>query len=300
VDAGKQQIVFYFIEEAKEHLETLQQGLLDLRSLMADPERVNEMFRAAHSVKGGAAMLGFDSIKAIAHRLEDCFSILKNHPVKADDRMESMFLKGYDALQVLVERLQGPFGLREDEAEKTVQEAEPNFIQLLAYLNALVSGGGSEDLTAAESNAPSIPADFAPQVTNVLRQMLQVFRQKESASNRQQLQTLCNQLLQLGVDLEVWQSLVQTAHDAIGCSQYSYRTLAPAVIKDLKQASDLLAAGHADAIAPSAILQELAAGANQIRIPIEPQAAAKALLQAFNSQQVSEIVALLQKAKPVS
>lgn len=296
MDAGKQQIVFYFIEEAKEHLDTLQQGLLDLRSVMADPERVNEMFRAAHSVKGGAAMLGFDSIKTTAHRLEDCFSILKNHPVKADDKMESMFLKGYDTLQILIDQLQGPFGLREDEADKAVQEAEPNFQQLLTYLNALVSGGTTE--VAPSQPALTLPANFATQVTNILRQMLQLFRQKESPSNRQQIQDLCHQLLDLGVEVDAWKSLVEMSQSAIAHPQHSYRALAPAVIKDLKQACDLLLTGHADAIAPSSSLQQLANGVTvqHILVPMEPQGAAKALMQAFNKQQLSALLEALQKA----
>ena len=58
----QQKILGYFIEEAKEHLETLERGILDLSAVIEDQERVNEMFRAAHSVKGGAAMLGYSGI----------------------------------------------------------------------------------------------------------------------------------------------------------------------------------------------------------------------------------------------
>ncbi|WP_339367278.1 Hpt domain-containing protein, partial [Picosynechococcus sp. PCC 7002] len=53
--ASQQKILGYFIEEAKEHLETLEQGILELSEVVDDTERVNELFRAAHSVKGGAA-----------------------------------------------------------------------------------------------------------------------------------------------------------------------------------------------------------------------------------------------------
>ncbi len=74
----------YFIEEAKEHLDTIEQGLLNLKATMADTERLNELFRAAHSVKGGAAMLGLNSIQKIGHHLEDCFKLLKEHPVEID------------------------------------------------------------------------------------------------------------------------------------------------------------------------------------------------------------------------
>ena len=105
MDDNKQQIIHYFIEEAQEHLETVEQGLLDLTEVISDAERVNEMFRAAHSIKGGAAMLGFEGIQSTAHKLEDCFKILRDHPVPIDRKLETLFLKGYDALKALVEEL---------------------------------------------------------------------------------------------------------------------------------------------------------------------------------------------------
>lgn len=328
MDSGKQRIVYYFIEEAKEHLDTLEQGLLDLGAVMADQERVNEMFRAAHSVKGGAAMLGFDSIKTTAHRLEDCFKILKENPVKVDQNLESMFLKGYDTLKDLVERLQGPFGLREDEAEKTVQEAEPNFVELLAYLDHLVgAAGGATEAPApvAKAAAPASKkvkapaADATAQVTDVLRQMLQLFKEKETAASRQQFSDLCKRLVGVGIGIGTWETLIKTAYRAIANPKNSYRTLAPVVIKEIKQASELLTAGKTDAIAPSPTLKQLAAAPEaaptpaaatpkqttataapetpkQITIPLETRAAAKALLQAFNKKQVLELVQILHKA----
>ncbi|NES04825.1 MAG: histidine kinase, partial [Okeania sp. SIO2F4] len=83
-----------FIMEAEEHLVTLENGLVDLKSTMSDSETINDMFRAAHSVKGGAAMLGMHSVKKVAHRLEDCFKIIREHPVDIDQTVESQFLKG--------------------------------------------------------------------------------------------------------------------------------------------------------------------------------------------------------------
>ena len=65
----QQRIMGYFIEEARDHLNTLEQGLLNLQSTLEDPEMLNELFRAAHSVKGGAAMLGIDSIQQKIDRL---------------------------------------------------------------------------------------------------------------------------------------------------------------------------------------------------------------------------------------
>ncbi len=325
MESGK--ILGFFIEEAKEHLETLEKGLMDLQSVIADQERVNEMFRAAHSVKGGAAMLGFNSIQKVSHRFEDCFKILKEHPVTIDHQLESMFLKGYDTLKELIDRLQGPFGLREDEGEKLVQAAEPNFAQLQAYLDRLVGGGvGAIDelplqAEPAKPVAKMPPPNFSVQVTAVLKQMLLLFKGAETPSSRQQLQTLCQRLAQLGGGIGTWTMLVKTVHRAIANPKNPYSTLAPIAIKELKQSSDLLQAGKGNAIAPSASLRLLAASPEstpapttsvaktpvqaptpspsslkEITVPLEPRGAAKALAQVFNKEQLLMLAKLLHQA----
>jgi chemotaxis protein histidine kinase CheA len=65
----QQRILGYFIEEARDHLNTIEQGLLNLQATLDDSEMINEVFRAAHSIKGGSAMLGLSSIQRTAHRL---------------------------------------------------------------------------------------------------------------------------------------------------------------------------------------------------------------------------------------
>lgn len=73
------QILVYFIDEAKEHLQTIERGLMDIEGMLADEESINEVFRAAHSIKGGAAMLTLKGIQHISHKLEDYFKVLKEH-----------------------------------------------------------------------------------------------------------------------------------------------------------------------------------------------------------------------------
>ena len=70
----QKRILGYFIEEAKDHLNTIEQGLLNLQTTIEDAEMVNEVFRAAHSVKGGAAMLGLHSIQRTSHPPGGLFS----------------------------------------------------------------------------------------------------------------------------------------------------------------------------------------------------------------------------------
>lgn len=317
-------ILRLFIEEAKEHLDTLENGLVDLKSTMKDPESLQEMFRAAHSVKGGAAMLGLDSIKTTAHRLEDCFKILKDGPVKqVDQTAESLFLKGVDTLKDLVGRMEGPFGLRSEEGEKLVQQIMPTFAQLETHLNNLVSGKvpGVAAKSGSSGAAQTVTAtNFVASVMVLLKEMLQVFKQKESAATRQQLSDVCVRLYKLGTGIETWQNLVKTARVAIANPKNSYKVLAPLIIKELKDAGDLVQGGKVKAIAPSKNLLLLAtppqavasvpatapatapattpattpaAASQPVALPAEPKAVVKLLLKTFNKKQLSEIAKLL-------
>ncbi|MEA5509672.1 Hpt domain-containing protein [Crocosphaera sp. UHCC 0190] len=283
----QQKILGYFIEEAKEHLETLETGLLELSAVVKDQERLNEMFRAAHSIKGGAAMLGYGSIQKIAHRLEDAFKILKENTVPTDQKLESLFLKAYDVLQNLVDKLQGTFGLKPEEADVIVQQSEPFFVELQTYLNQILDGGTSA--ISSESDEDSFE-----QVKDLLKQMLSLFKEKTNSENRQMLQKLCTQLGQVFPQEKSWKILTEIAADAIANPQHSYRTLAPVVIKELKQGSDYIELGKSEKIQPSEALQQLAAAKlPYILVSLDPQNIASSLRQAFNQQQLSQLVQLL-------
>ncbi|XGV95462.1 MAG: response regulator [Leptolyngbya sp. BL-A-14] len=279
----QQRIMGYFIEEAKDHLNTIEQGLLNLQSTIEDQEMVNELFRAAHSVKGGAAMLGLNSIQQVSHRLEDYFKILKETPVKVDQKLESLFLQVFDALQELVGQLQGPFGLTDETANATVSGVEPVFGELESHLNVLASTAApassivDRPVAHATATATSAQQDsafillFQNEIPLRLREMLQLFKQPESdADNRQQLQALCSQLIGIGeqFNLPNWCDLLQQAHSAIGYPENAYRTLAPIVIRDIKRAQELILAGRATDIEACPQLQAL-------QPPTPPTAAAE-------------------------
>ncbi|HAC65343.1 MAG TPA: hybrid sensor histidine kinase/response regulator [Cyanothece sp. UBA12306] len=88
----------FFIEEAPELLEIIESGLLTLRDDRSKP-KVHEIMRAAHSLKGGAASVELDTIKIIAHRLEDIFKAFYDETVEIDGELESNLLKAYDCLR---------------------------------------------------------------------------------------------------------------------------------------------------------------------------------------------------------
>jgi chemosensory pili system protein ChpA (sensor histidine kinase/response regulator) len=278
----QQRIMGYFIEEAKDHLNTIEQGLLSLQSTIEDQEMVSEVFRAAHSVKGGAAMLGLTSIQRTAHRLEDYFKVLKECPVKVDQKLETLFLRVFDTLQELIDQLQGPFGLTDDKSNEIMAEVEPVFGSLNEHLTQLVtaSGGTPPDEVDLVDQSPTTttvsPAAAAPQSTQAgeeafdhffrtevptyLREMLQLFKQPDNADSRQQLHDFCESLLQAGdsFGLSGWCTLIETAQQAIAHEENSYKVLAPIVIKEIKQAQNLVLTNRVSEIACSDALVALA------------------------------------------
>lgn len=305
---NNQTIIGYFIEEAQEHLETIEKGILELSSAVHDQETINELFRAAHSVKGGAAMLNFTSIQTSAHRLEDAFKILRDKPLEVDQTLESLFLKSYDTLHNLVERLQGPEGLPKEEGDKIMAEAEPHFQELLDYLHQLtgekpaskdyvVSESQPEVLTPSSTSESISSEDLVIKIKAVLREMLSIFKQQATPENRQQLQNLCDDLSKLAIHENGWQQLIQLSKKAIANPKHSYQILAPVIIKEIKLAGDYLALKKGTEVTPSLALQQLAeARFPFILLSLEPEIAASTLTKVFNREQLSQLVQILQTA----
>lgn len=87
-----------FLEEAQDYLATIEAGVLELSHR---PGVIDAVLRAAHSIKGGAAMMGFMSLSELAHRLEDFFKVLKSRPCD-DVEVQHLLLKAVDQLQAVI------------------------------------------------------------------------------------------------------------------------------------------------------------------------------------------------------
>lgn len=92
---------------------------------MADPDReeVASIYRAAHSIKGAATMLmenmpSLASINKVSKRLEDCFKLVKDTPLKIDATTQTLYSKGFEVLKNLIDRAASPAGLSEEIGEK--------------------------------------------------------------------------------------------------------------------------------------------------------------------------------------
>ncbi|HLO84691.1 MAG TPA: response regulator [Nostocaceae cyanobacterium] len=288
----QQRILGYFLEEARDHLNTIEQGLLNLQDTLNDPEMINEVFRAAHSIKGGAAMLGLNSIQHTAHRLEDCFKILKENPIQVDQKLESLFLSVADTLKALLEQLSTPFGLSEDTARTLMLATEPVVKALTEHIEILVQKGSAGVVSAVPEKAAymggvttAIPVSATPQtarpasitspvtvsqdtwieefknqVISALREMLQTFKQPATEESRAVLQQSCQRLVKLGEPLKLsnWCELCKASHEAIANPDNTYLTLAKIVITEIKQAQELVLQGREAEVTVSQQLAALA------------------------------------------
>ncbi|WP_372373333.1 response regulator [Vreelandella venusta] len=94
-----------FIEEASDHLPRLREGIEALEQGDSHQERINELFRAAHSLKGSSRMLKLTPITAIAHSTEELLSALRDGTQTATPEVTCLLNQATDALSDLVSQL---------------------------------------------------------------------------------------------------------------------------------------------------------------------------------------------------
>lgn len=88
----------FFTEEAPELLQILESGLLTLDQ--RSTAKVHNLMRAAHSIKGGAASVGLETIATLAHRLENILKALYSDSLEVDTALENDLLRAYDCLKL--------------------------------------------------------------------------------------------------------------------------------------------------------------------------------------------------------
>ncbi len=132
----EQQVRLNFLEEVEDYFDQIEAVALELTTADLDTTQLDRALRAAHSVKGGAAMMGFVPISQIAHQLEDFLKILRvrGDAIAINAQIESLFLQGVDALR-LASRSSRQGTPLDDSRIKA--EIEPIFEQLRSHLGDL-------------------------------------------------------------------------------------------------------------------------------------------------------------------
>lgn len=95
-----------FLEESKEHLRSLNERLLDLEKNPHDSAGLNEIFRAAHTLKGMSSTMGFNDLADLTHHMENLLSDLKEGLLLADTNVINTLFQCVDRLQYIVEKVE--------------------------------------------------------------------------------------------------------------------------------------------------------------------------------------------------
>ena len=138
-----------FIDETKEHLQSLNTQILELEQNPENMDTINEVFRAAHSLKGMAGTMGYKRMQNLTHDMENVFSEVRNGHIRVNASMIDCLFQCLDALDEYLGNIQesGDEGTNDNEI-------------LIKDLNAMLSGesGKAEDKKEEVKAEAEVPA----------------------------------------------------------------------------------------------------------------------------------------------
>lgn len=112
------ELINTFLDESGEHLETIETGLLELERDNSNKSIINDIFRAIHSIKGGAGMFGLNKLTELSHAMEELLSKARNDELILESKQIEVLLKGSDLLMSMFADL----GKSEDSDIKSIME----------------------------------------------------------------------------------------------------------------------------------------------------------------------------------
>lgn len=117
-----------FIDESSEHIQTLSDCIMALEQEPDNKDTINEVFRAAHSLKGMAGTMGFKRMQRLTHDMENVFQEVRSDKIKVDSAMIDLLFKCLDAIDSYVENIKATSDEGTDENEAIIKELN-DFIQ---------------------------------------------------------------------------------------------------------------------------------------------------------------------------
>ena len=144
MDVG--QYLDIFIDESNEHIQALSDNIMILEKEPENKDVINEIFRAAHSLKGMAGTMGFKKMQHLTHDMEDVFSEIRNDTVKVNSNLIDILFDCLDAIEAYV-----------DTIKQTSNEGDEDNAALIKRLNDFLAEAKGEK--PAEETAPAPAAD---------------------------------------------------------------------------------------------------------------------------------------------
>ena len=136
-----------FLDETNEHLQNLNTQILELESDPENMDNINEIFRAAHSLKGMAGTMGYKRMQNLTHDMENVFSEVRNGNIKVKPEMIDVLFQCLDALEEYKNNIQ-----------ETSDEGTNDNENLIKALNDILNDGKTEAPAAKEEASADVTA----------------------------------------------------------------------------------------------------------------------------------------------
>jgi two-component system chemotaxis sensor kinase CheA len=169
LDAGDERL---FTDEAYEHIDRIEQGLLELERAETGSPVVNEVFRAAHTLKGSAATIGHRRMAELTHAMENVFGALRSGSIPTLAAFADTLLETIDVLRALVDEVV---------ARETITDAPEELARTLRVLLDGATGSGAQQpppgasatagaasATFAMPSAPAVPSGLDPDIAELV------------------------------------------------------------------------------------------------------------------------------------
>ena len=139
-----------FLDETREHLQNLNTEILNLEQDPENEDTVNEIFRAAHSLKGMAGTMGYKRMQTLTHDMENVFSEVRNGTIKIKSHMIDILFQCLDALEEYTTNIQ-------ENSDEGTNDNEA----LIKLLNDCLKPDGAQEETPAPESTAGKPAAAA-------------------------------------------------------------------------------------------------------------------------------------------
>ena len=153
-----------FIDESSEHIQTLSDCIMTLEQEPENKDTINEIFRAAHSLKGMAGTMGFKRMQHLTHDMENVFQEVRSDKIKVDSSMIDLLFKCLDAIDSYVENIKSTSDEGTDDNEVIIKELN-DFIAKANGQPVSKQAEAQETVNEAKTQASS---DASPNVLDTI------------------------------------------------------------------------------------------------------------------------------------
>jgi two-component system, chemotaxis family, sensor kinase CheA len=157
MDFDREAVLESFIAESQEGLDLMEQSLLAMESSAGGPELVNDIFRAAHTMKGNATSLELGDLANFAHAIEDLLDVLREQNTEVGASEISLLLKAVDELRALVIAAADGTPRLTDEQQQLKKQIADEVDRRSQQLGAGQTMNGSRPAAAKANALPGAP-----------------------------------------------------------------------------------------------------------------------------------------------